>query len=78
MRSQAYQRTLAGSPDAFPHELKRTEHKRREPQAGLPGSLHTPCHGSAQQCRIATWVPLSEFQIHKSHLKTPEVVIAAA
>lgn len=27
MHSQAYQRTLAGSPDAFPHKRKRTEHK---------------------------------------------------
>lgn len=38
--------------------------------AELPRSWHTPYHGGAQQGRTATWVPLSEFQIQKSHLKS--------
>lgn len=31
--------TLGGRPGGFPHELKRTEHKGREPQAELPGNF---------------------------------------
>lgn len=44
--------------------------EKEEATAELPRSWHTPYHGGAQQGRTATWVPLSEFQIQKSHLKS--------
>lgn len=61
------------SPDASPRELKRTEQKGREPQAGLPGSLHTP--RSAEQLPGLLYL---NFRPTNHVKKAPEVVIAAA
>lgn len=68
-----FSQDLAESPDASPHGLIRTEHEGREPQAGLPRSLHTP--RSAEQLPVLLYL---NFRPTNHILKAPEVVIAAA
>lgn len=42
-----------------------TKDRVRETQAMLPRNMPTSYHGTAQQCRAATWIIW--FQVHRSH-----------